>query len=132
VSKSSEAELPVILVAEDDDAFRALVLGWFARIRARISGVKDGVELMKLFNRLFSVTRRLVVVTDIDMPRADGFAVIRHVRQRSSSVPIIAISGRAQDGSERDKLLAAGATVVLRKPFRRATLVAAALSALGL
>lgn len=112
-----------ILVAEDDDDFRALVVAWFSLIRARILAAKDGLELVSLFNRVLSPARALLIVTDIDMPGLDGVAAIRLVRKRSGSVPIIAISGRAQTEAERTKLLTAGADFFLQKPFRGAELL---------
>jgi CheY-like chemotaxis protein len=122
--EESEAECPPdILVAEDDDDFRALVVGWFSRIRARILSAKDGRELVSVFNRVFSPAHALVIVTDIDMPRLDGLTAIRLVRKRSLSVPIIAISGRVHTEAERTSLFAAGANFILQKPFRGADLL---------
>lgn len=130
MDESSKGPLPDILVAEDDDDFRALVVVWFSRIRARILAVKDGLELVTSFNRVFSPLSALVIVTDIDMPRLDGLEAIRHVRKRSRRVPIIAISARVHTEAERGELLAAGANFVLQKPFHGADLVALTRSAL--
>lgn len=64
-----------------------------------------------------------VVVSDLYMPRLDGFAFIRGVRShpRHRSVPVVAVSGDAHRGTQ-NRALAAGATFFLPKPVRLADL----------
>jgi len=63
-----------------------------------------------------------VVLTDIAMPHADGFSLIRTIRERSS-VPILVLSVR---GAEQDKVRALdlGADDYVTKPFSAAELLA--------
>ena len=60
-----------------------------------------------------------LVITDINMPEADGIEVIMELRAQGSGVPIIAISGGGR--LEKDLLLAnaamLGAIITLPKPF---------------
>ena len=56
-----------------------------------------------------------VVVTDLRMPNMDGFTLIRQLRDRFPTLPIIAASGMA-DG-RTDKAVEAGAQAFLAKPF---------------
>lgn len=78
--------------------------------------------------RLARFERFDLIVTDILMPERDGIETILHLAEGGSSAPIIAISGGGRDGGVEflhcAKLL--GAAETLLKPFRMATLVAAA------
>jgi PAS domain S-box-containing protein len=61
-----------------------------------------------------------VVVTDLRMPNMDGFDLIRTLRARAPTLPIVAASGVA-DG-RTDEALEAGAQTFLAKPFTAETL----------
>jgi len=78
--------------------------------------------------RLTRAQRFDLIVTDILMPERDGIETITELGQSGSPPRIIAISGGGRDGGVEflhcAKLL--GADEVLLKPFRMATLVAAA------
>jgi two-component system KDP operon response regulator KdpE len=64
-----------------------------------------------------------VVLVDLGLPDADGIEVIRQVRERKPTVPIIVLSVRSQ---ERDKISAldAGADDFINKPFAVGELLA--------
>ncbi len=58
-----------------------------------------------------------LVVTDLSLPRMDGFELIRWIRagERTASLPVIALSGYS--GPEHAaRAHAAGTTLVLQKP----------------
>lgn len=58
------------------------------------------------------------VMTDIQMPECNGFEVLRQIRERSASLPVVAVTARGQS-SERE-LLTRGFAAVLRKPYTAA------------
>lgn len=65
-----------------------------------------------------------VVITDINMPRLDGFGVIDQVRQSPThpNVPILVLT--TESGQElKQRAKAAGATGWIVKPFNREKLV---------
>ena len=65
-----------------------------------------------------------VVITDINMPRLDGFGVIDQVRQSAThpNVPILVLT--TESAAElKQKAKAAGATGWIVKPFNREKLV---------
>ena len=65
-----------------------------------------------------------VIVTDLALPRMDGFELIARLRadKRWRSIPVIALSGYS--GPELDaRVKAAGLTVVIQKPCLPETLV---------
>lgn len=60
-----------------------------------------------------------LVVADINMPKLDGIAFTRQLRESSlaaKTVPIVLLSG---DKSRRTEALAAGANAFLAKPLKR-------------
>ncbi len=67
-----------------------------------------------------------VIVTDINMPRLDGFGFIEGVRgdDRYRSVPILVLTTES-DAAKKERARQAGATGWIIKPFDPAKLVAA-------
>lgn len=67
-----------------------------------------------------------VIVTDINMPRLDGFGVIRAVRNdvRWRGVPILVLTTESDD-AKKQMAREAGATGWIVKPFNPTKLVAA-------
>jgi signal transduction histidine kinase len=73
-----------------------------------------------------------LVLSDVMMPRLDGFALLRTLRDdpRTSTVPVILLSARAGEES-REEGLGIGADDYLVKPFTRRELVARVNAHLG-
>ncbi len=65
-----------------------------------------------------------VVVTDINMPRMDGFGLIEGVRrhERHRAVPILVLTTES-DAQKKDRARRAGATGWIVKPFNPEKLV---------
>ncbi|MDT8447619.1 MAG: response regulator transcription factor [bacterium] len=79
-----------ILIADDHALFRlgmkALLAGHFGEAQIRVA--EDGQQAMEL------IAQRApdVVLTDIDMPRVDGFELVRQVKKTYPQVRVIAVS----------------------------------------
>jgi len=73
----------------------------------------DGEEALAVFGASARVD---IVVTDIDMPRLDGLALVRALRGRASSkdIPVVAISMRGGE-PERRAAMAAGVSAFIDK-----------------
>jgi diguanylate cyclase (GGDEF)-like protein len=71
-----------------------------------------------------------VLFTDLNMPRCDGFELLRRVRQATEpglqSMPVIVVTGTSDDESARVKALDMGATDFITKPFASTDLTARA------
>ena len=67
-----------------------------------------------------------VVITDINMPRMDGFGFIEAVRQDKAhrAVPILVLTTES-DAAKKERARAAGATGWIVKPFNPVKLVEA-------
>lgn len=71
-----------------------------------------------------------VVFTDLNMPNADGYELLRRVRSSDNgslaSMPVIVVTGAENDESARMRALDMGATDFITKPFTTVDLVARA------
>ena len=108
----------VILLVDDDPAIRESM----AR-ELRVSGytvvtASDGLEGI----RAFETHRPDLVLTDLSMPRSDGFALISAIRP-TSATPIIVLSVRGND-ADKIRALDLGADDFVTKPFSVAELQA--------
>lgn len=62
------------------------------------------------------------IITDIHMPGMSGFDLKRLLAARGSTMPVIMITARAEQGLEA-KAAASGAVCLLRKPFETDALI---------
>jgi len=122
-----------ILVIDDDDHVRTAIESILTRKSFEVVVARDGRAGLDVFKaRKFDA-----VVIDIFMPEMDGFATLRALRRLDSSIPIVAMSGRAftdpKDGAPDFLSMAVklGASRALQKPFRGDELVDALLQCLA-
>jgi DNA-binding NtrC family response regulator len=104
---------PRVLLADDDGDLRACV-GTVLQETCAVSTVADGAAALAELRR----APYDLLLTDILMPRLDGFALLRAVRSDPAlaTLPVIVLSGR--DGEEsRIEGLESGADDYLVKPF---------------
>lgn len=101
----------VILVVDDDPAIRESLAKELRAAGYTISSASDGRDGIATFE----TGAPDLVLTDLAMPRSDGFELISAIRA-ISRVPIIVLSVR---GSDRDKIRALdlGADDFVMKPF---------------
>jgi CheY-like chemotaxis protein len=104
------------IVADDDEDWRALVARTLRRAGLQVLEARDGDEVLAYHRAVQgSKGRRLVIVSDLDMPTYDGIAAVGALRQVSDQTPILVVTGVA-DESMHQRALKAGADVVLTKP----------------
>jgi len=111
---------PLVLVADDNADMRQYIARLLAE-RYRVEAVADGEAA------LAAARRRPpdLVLTDVMMPRLDGFGVLHGLREdpRTREVPVIMLSARAGEES-RVEGMEAGADDYLIKPFSARELLA--------
>ncbi len=109
---------PLVLIVDDDPSIRqSLERALQQREYTTISG-SDGLEGMHAFD----ANAPDLVLTDLSMPRADGFALITAIRAKAHT-PIIVLSVRGDD-SDKIRALDLGADDFVTKPFSVAELLA--------
>jgi signal transduction histidine kinase/CheY-like chemotaxis protein len=114
---SSAPRSHVILIAEDHNATRELLAEALAAAGHEVIAVSDGdAALAVAEQRVLDA-----VVLDINLPRRDGVAVARVLRQRNPALRIIGCSAEALP-SMRETALAAGMDELLVKPVSLAVL----------
>jgi DNA-binding response OmpR family regulator len=105
---------PVVLAADDDEDILALVAFRLERSGYTVLQARDGQEALDL-----ALTEKPdLAVLDVMMPKLDGFELTRRLRaeERTSRMPIILLTARAQDGDVAHGF-EAGADDYIRKPF---------------
>ena len=110
-----------ILLIDDDVMLRRTVARVLQSAGHDVTTAQDGLDGMRMFHK----TRPDLVITDIYMPRQEGFETILALRRENPSLGIIAISGGSMTGSREMLDIAGniGANSILEKPFTMAELL---------
>lgn len=109
-----------ILTVDDSRTMRDMLLlalqGEGFNVIQAVDGV-DGLEVL-------AGSSPQVIITDINMPRMDGFGFIENVRRddRCRGIPILVLTTES-DPAKKDRARQAGATGWIVKPFSPAKLV---------
>lgn len=105
---------PTVLVVDDSLTVRKITSKLLAREGYQVELAKDGVDaLEQLIEKIPDV-----ILSDIEMPRMDGFDLVRNIRadERLDKVPIIMITSRTAD-KHRNYAMEIGANQYLGKPY---------------
>ncbi|WP_395735958.1 ATP-binding protein [Prosthecobacter sp.] len=123
-----DAQRPRIILADDNADMREYIARLLAE-RYEVFTVADGQAALDLAHEM----RPDLVLTDVMMPRLDGFGLLSQMRASSElqSIPVIVLSARAGEES-RVAGLEAGADDYLIKPFHARELLAKVSSTLKL
>jgi chemosensory pili system protein ChpA (sensor histidine kinase/response regulator) len=105
---------PTVMVVDDSLTVRKITSRLLMREGYQVILAKDGVDALE---QLIDVMPD-VILSDIEMPRMDGFDLVRNIRaeERLRSVPIIMITSRTAD-KHRNYALEIGANHYLGKPY---------------
>jgi DNA-binding response OmpR family regulator len=103
-----------ILVVDDDKELRELV----AR-RLQMAGYQTSTALDGEDGLAFMKKEPDLVLTDVDMPRLDGFGLLMHLRAdpKYRNIPVIVMTAHAGRGEDAARGLQLGANDYVRKPF---------------
>lgn len=105
-----------VLLVEDNAVNRELIQQQLEELGFDVDAAEDGAAALALWQD----DTYLAVLTDINMPVMDGYALARELRQRGQSLPTLAITATAL-ASERERCLAAGIDDLLLKPLKSRT-----------
>jgi DNA-binding response OmpR family regulator len=107
-----------VLVIDDDDDIRGLVVELLERAGLTVEQAPDGRAGLRAFHR----SPADLVVLDVSMPELDGWETLERIRDLSD-VPVIMLTARGAE-LERVRGLQAGADDYMVKPFGRQELIA--------
>jgi chemosensory pili system protein ChpA (sensor histidine kinase/response regulator) len=112
---------PLVLVVDDSLTVRRVTQRLLTREGYRVTLAKDGMDALE---RL-AEERPAVMLSDIEMPRMDGFDLVRNVRSdpKYAKLPVIMITSRIAQ-KHRDYATELGVEHYLGKPFSEDELLA--------
>ena len=110
-----------VLLVEDNPINQRVASALLESVQFEVTAALDGEEALALLEKeAFDV-----ILMDVQMPRLDGYAATRQIRQRKDlqSLPVIAMTAEVTEGA-MEKCLAAGMDDYVAKPIDRAQLLA--------
>jgi len=121
VLPSTGGELPLVLVVDDSITVRRVTQRLLRREGYRVAMAADGLQALE---RL-AEERPAVVLSDIEMPRMDGFDLARNIRADAKlrDLPIIMITSRIAE-KHREHAKELGVDHYLGKPYGEDELLA--------
>ncbi|MFZ0449624.1 MAG: diguanylate cyclase [Desulfatiglandaceae bacterium] len=100
-----------ILVIDDEPEIRELLSEILQGEGFEVFGAADGVEGLELFHDI----KPDLVITDVKMPRKDGLAVLKEVKEAKSDIDVIILTGHSDEATAIE-CLQSGAYDYLLKP----------------
>ncbi|MGC9271345.1 response regulator [Acidiphilium sp.] len=109
-----------ILTVDDSRTMRDMLKISLVHAGFRVVQAEDGIHGLEILRD----ETPDVIITDINMPRMDGFGFIEAIRRDASwrSTPVLVLTTEV-DGEKKSRAKAAGATGWIVKPFDPAKLV---------
>lgn len=102
-----------VLVVDDDDKIRILLLDTLSALGYSTIGAKDGEEALALLEE----KKPDLVISDIKMPKLNGLSLLRNIKNKDPKIPVVMITGY-NISYTKDQALDSGADGFLVKPFR--------------
>lgn len=117
---SEKVEKLKILVVDDDNDLRELIVQIFDSAEFETFAAKNGKEAIRIIEK----TKLDVVLSDVRMPELDGVSLLKKIKEKSSSLPVVfLITGYADLKPDEAKEM--GAAGLVSKPFDRDKLMTA-------
>ncbi len=114
-------QAPKILVVDDSYTLRQSVALSLSRSRYRVEQAKDGLDAIHQLERGLQCD---LMIVDIEMPRMDGFELLRSLKNHPSwaTIPVVMLTSRS---GQKHRQLAAelGAIDYLNKPYNEAKFI---------
>jgi len=108
-----------VLIVEDEEKIAGFIIRGLKEQKFAVDWAKDGEEALYFMD----INPYDLVILDVMIPKVDGFAVCKEIRQKKITTPILMLTARTQV-NDRVKGLDAGADDYLGKPFAFTELLA--------
>jgi chemosensory pili system protein ChpA (sensor histidine kinase/response regulator) len=110
----------VIVVADDSISVRKFVGRMLEKAGYRVKLASDGLEASEIVAQIGCH----LVITDLEMPRMNGYELMAHLRQNPATrkIPVLVVTSRA-GAKHRDRAMKEGAAAFLTKPVQEDQLV---------
>jgi len=113
-----------ILVVDDSLTVRKVIGKLLERENYNVLTAKQGIEAIEMI----TAAKPDIILTDLEMPRMNGFELIKSIRQNpnTSHIPIIVITSRTAE-KHRRMAIQLGADEFMGKPYEEANLLSSIL-----
>ncbi|HXX19594.1 MAG TPA: response regulator [Candidatus Acidoferrum sp.] len=118
----------VVVVADDSISVRKFVGRMLEKAGYRVKLASDGLEASEIVAQIGCH----LVITDLEMPRMNGYELMAHLRQDPATrrIPVLVVTSRA-GAKHRDRAMKEGAMAFLTKPVQEDQLIATVESLIG-
>lgn len=118
----------VIVLADDSISVRKFVGRMLEKAGYRVKPASDGLEALEIASQGGCD----LVITDLEMPRTNGYELISHLRQQPNTrdIPVMVVTSRA-GAKHKDRALKEGAAAFLVKPVQEDQLIATVADLIG-
>jgi two-component system chemotaxis response regulator CheY len=114
-----------IMTVDDSPSMRMLLRAALTDLGYNVVEAEDGVHALETLQNFEPEEEPDLLITDINMPRMDGFGLIEQVRADGRrSLPILVLTTESSD-EKKQRARDAGATGWIVKPFHPEKLAAA-------
>jgi chemosensory pili system protein ChpA (sensor histidine kinase/response regulator) len=110
----------VVVIADDSISVRKFVGRMLEKAGYRVKLASDGLEA----SEIVAQTGCHLVVTDLEMPRMNGYELMAHLRQNPMTrrIPVLVVTSRA-GAKHRERAMKEGASAFLTKPVQEDQLI---------
>jgi chemosensory pili system protein ChpA (sensor histidine kinase/response regulator) len=111
----------VVVVADDSISIRKFVGRMLEKAGFRVKLASDGLEASELIAQVGCH----LLITDLEMPRMNGYELMAHLRQdpATKKIPVLVVTSRA-GAKHRDRAVKEGASAFMTKPVQEDQLIA--------
>jgi len=118
----------LVVLADDSISVRKFVGRMLEKAGYRVKLASDGLEALEIATS----NDCDLVITDLEMPRTNGYELMLHLRQTpsTSKVPVMVVTSRA-GAKHRDRALKEGAAAFMVKPVQEESFIAQVVELIG-
>jgi chemosensory pili system protein ChpA (sensor histidine kinase/response regulator) len=121
-------EEKVVVLVDDSISVRKFVGRMLEKAGYRVQLASDGLEALEIVSQ----RRCDLVVTDLEMPRTNGYELLAHLRQdeKTRGIPVMVVTSRA-GAKHRERAMREGAVAFMTKPVQEEPFIAAVTRLIG-
>ena len=87
-----------ILVADDESRMRKLIRDYLVREDYEVVEAENGEQALDMFYMDSEIS---LIILDVMMPKVDGFAVLKEIRE-TSSIPVLMLTAKGEENDVRN------------------------------
>jgi chemosensory pili system protein ChpA (sensor histidine kinase/response regulator) len=121
-------EEKVVVLVDDSISVRKFVGKMLEKAGYRVRLASDGLEALEIVGQM----RCNLIVTDLEMPRTNGYELLAHLRQdeKTRGLPVMVVTSRA-GAKHRDRAMKEGAVAFMTKPVQEEPFLTAVTRLIG-